>query len=67
MGSVMKLDPKMMYIRGLLGRESMVWKDGEFIKDLRYLNRDLRKIIAVDSHPNNLKIQPKNALIIPEF
>ena len=45
----------------------MVWKDGEFIKDLRYLNRDLKKIVAVDSHPNNLKIQPKNALIIPEF
>jgi len=45
----------------------MVWKDGEFIKDLRYLNRDLRKVVAVDSHPKNLKNQPKNAIIISEF
>ena len=48
MGKITKIDPKQMHIRGMLGREAMVWKNGEFIKDLRYLNRDLRKVIVVD-------------------
>jgi import inner membrane translocase subunit TIM50 len=45
----------------------MVWRDGEFIKDLNYLNRDLRKVVALESHPKNIKNQPKNAIIISEF
>jgi import inner membrane translocase subunit TIM50 len=51
MPNLMKIDPKQMYLRGLLGRESMVWKGGQFVKDLRYLNRDLKKVVAVDRVP----------------
>lgn len=51
MTKIMKIDPRQMYIRGILGRESMVWKGGEFIKDLRYLNRDLKKVVAIDRKP----------------
>lgn len=58
MPKVMKIDPKQMYIRGMLGRESMVWRGGQFVKDLRYLNRDLKKVIAVDKLPENVKNQP---------
>ncbi len=67
MTKVMKIDPKQMHIRGILGRESMVWKGGEFIKDLRYLNRDLRKVVVVDRRIENVKNQPENTIIIPEF
>lgn len=48
MNRIIKIDPKQMHIRGVLGREAMVWKNGEFIKDLRYLNRDLKKVVVVD-------------------
>ena len=58
MNKIMKIDPKQMYIRGMLGRESMVWKGGEFVKDLRYLNRDLKKVVAIDRRLENVKNQP---------
>lgn len=48
MSKVQKLDPRQMYFRGMLGRESMVWRDGEFYKDLSYLNRDLKKVVVID-------------------
>lgn len=48
MNKMSKIDPKQMHIRGILGREAMVWKNGEFIKDLRYLNRDLKKVVVID-------------------
>ena len=48
MSKLQKVDPKQMHIRGVLGREAMVWKNGEFIKDLKYLNRDLRKVVVID-------------------
>lgn len=63
----MKIDPRQMHIRGVLGRESMVWKGGEFVKDLRYLNRDLKKVIAIDRRPENVKNQPENTIILSEF
>lgn len=65
MGAVMKVDPRMMFLRGVLGRESMVWRDGSFVKDLRYLNRDLRKVIAIDRTRDNVKDQPNNTIILP--
>jgi TFIIF-interacting CTD phosphatase-like protein len=65
MNAIARVDPRQMHLRGVLGRESMVWKDGEFIKDLRYLNRDLKKVIIVDRTIQNVKEQPKNALILP--
>lgn len=65
MNKIMKIDPKQMHIRGVLGRESMVWKGGEFVKDLRYLNRDLKKVIAIDRRPENVKNQPENTIVLP--
>ena len=58
MSKLTKIDPKQMYIRGVLGREAMVWKNGEFIKDLKYLNRDLRKVIVIDRKLENVKNHP---------
>jgi mitochondrial import inner membrane translocase subunit TIM50 len=65
MNKIMKIDPKQMHIRGVLGREAMVWKNGEFIKDLRYLNRDLKKVIVIDRSLDNVKNHPENTIVLP--
>jgi import inner membrane translocase subunit TIM50 len=48
MNSINHVDPRHQYIQGVLGKESMVWRGGNYIKDLKYLNRDIRKIVVVD-------------------
>ena len=40
---------------GKFGYESFVIENGEYIKDLTYLNRDLKKVIVIDKDPNSLK------------
>lgn len=36
-------------------------------QDLSYLNRDLSKVVAIDTLPEHLKLQPENAVIIPKW
>lgn len=36
-------------------------------QDLSYLNRDLSKVIVIDSHAPHLKKQPENAIILPKW
>ena len=36
-------------------------------QDLSYLNRDLRKVILLDTNPAHAKLQPENAIIIPKW
>lgn len=38
-----------------------------YIKDLSYLNRDLSKVILLDSHPEHASAQPENAIILPKW
>ena len=42
------LDPNMEMFRGAFGRESVVLKDGKYIKDLSYLNRPLKEVVYID-------------------
>ncbi len=42
------LDPKAMMIMGRLGRESTLFKNGIYVKDLSYLNRDMKDIVYLD-------------------
>jgi hypothetical protein len=35
-------------IAGCFGNQCMVFTHGKYIKDLKYLNRDLNKVIVVD-------------------
>jgi import inner membrane translocase subunit TIM50 len=44
------LDPRQQMISGFFGRECMVWSKGRYIKDLKYLNRDARKVIVIDKN-----------------
>ncbi|KAK2744614.1 mitochondrial inner membrane protein required for protein import [Myotisia sp. PD_48] len=61
-----KLDPYRI-IRWPLFREATRYEDGEYIKDLAYLNRDLSKVILVDTNASHAKRQPDNAVIMPKW
>ncbi|EZF28735.1 hypothetical protein H109_01477 [Trichophyton interdigitale MR816] len=61
-----KLDPYRI-IRWPLFREATKYEDGEYVKDLSYLNRDLSKVILVDTHAPHAKRQPENAIILPKW
>ncbi|KAI9857575.1 MAG: mitochondrial inner membrane protein required for protein import [Trichoglossum hirsutum] len=63
---IRKLDPYRIVMWPLF-REATRYKDGEYIKDLSYLNRDLSKVILLDTNPTHVKYQPENAVILPKF
>ena len=49
------------------GRESTVLENGEYIKDLRYLNRKMKDIIMVETKLSKVKNQPENVIVLPRF
>ncbi|KAJ5234926.1 Mitochondrial import inner membrane translocase subunit tim50 [Penicillium citrinum] len=61
-----KLDPYRI-IRWPLFREATRYKDGEYIKDLEYLNRDLSKVILIDTKEEHARLQPENAVILDKW
>ncbi|POS76458.1 NLI interacting factor-like phosphatase [Diaporthe helianthi] len=63
---VRKLDPYRFIVWPLF-REATKYKDGEIVKDLAYLNRDLSKVIMIDTNPQHVKAQPENAIILPKW
>lgn len=63
---VRKLDP-FRFIVWPLFREATKYKDGEIVKDLSYLNRDLSKVIIIDSKAEHVRNQPENAIILNKW
>ncbi|KAH7034634.1 HAD-like domain-containing protein [Microdochium trichocladiopsis] len=63
---VRKLDP-FRFIVWPLFREATKYKNGEIVKDLSYLNRDLSKVIIIDSKASHVQNQPENAIILPPW
>ncbi|KAJ5888184.1 mitochondrial inner membrane protein required for protein import [Penicillium taxi] len=63
---IRKLDP-FRIIRWPLFREATRYKDGEYIKDLAYLNRDLSKVILIDTKEEHARLQPENAIILDKW
>ncbi|KAI9924752.1 hypothetical protein ASPWEDRAFT_51512 [Aspergillus wentii DTO 134E9] len=61
-----KLDPYRI-IRWPLFREATRYKDGEYIKDLSYLNRDLSKVILLDTKEEHARLQPENAIVLDKW
>lgn len=45
----------------------MVYDKGQHVKDLRYLNRDLSKVIVIDKNPEMLKYHTDNGIFLPKF
>lgn len=56
-----------MSIRYKLGKEATAWELSGYIKDLRYLNRNLSRVVCIDYDINNVKHTPSNVIVIPEF
>jgi import inner membrane translocase subunit TIM50 len=50
------------YVMHRLFRDSTNYHDGVHCKDLSWLNRPLRKIVALDDDPDALKFQPENLI-----
>ncbi|KAI1756845.1 HAD-like domain-containing protein [Xylaria castorea] len=61
-----KLDPFQIVVWPLY-REATKYKDGEIVKDLSYLNRDLSKVIIIDTKESHVQNQPENAIILPPW
>lgn len=65
---VEKLDPDRRYITYSLYRESCrSLNNGHVVKDLAHLNRDLKKVIALDTDPEAVQLQPENAILLPKW
>ncbi|KAF7721303.1 mitochondrial inner membrane protein required for protein import [Apophysomyces ossiformis] len=58
-----KLDPY-QYALYRLYREATRYIGGKYVKDLRHLNRDLNKVIIMDSNPDAFSLQPENGIAL---
>ncbi|KIY63347.1 HAD-like protein, partial [Cylindrobasidium torrendii FP15055 ss-10] len=62
-----QLDKFQFFINHRLYRESMRLMGGQTVKDLSYLNRDLSKVVLLDTIPEHGAAQPENAVIVPPW
>jgi import inner membrane translocase subunit TIM50 len=60
------IDPKMCVLYKLF-RDSTRYKKGVYLKDLSNLNRDLSKVILVDTNRDAVACQPENALVLNKW
>jgi RNA polymerase II subunit A small phosphatase-like protein len=60
------LDPNRV-IRTRLFRESCVYHEGNYVKDLSLLNRDLADTIIIDNSPSSYAFHPENAIDCSSF
>ncbi|KAL3756960.1 hypothetical protein ACHAWU_007339 [Discostella pseudostelligera] len=60
------LDPHRV-IRTRLFRESCVFYEGNYVKDLCLLNRDLSQVIIIDNSPASYMFHPENAIDCSSF
>ncbi|KAL1651117.1 mitochondrial inner membrane protein required for protein import [Didymella pomorum] len=63
---IRKLDPFRLVMWPLF-REATRFENGEYIKDISYLNRDPSKVIMIDTDPSHVKLQPENAIVLPKW
>lgn len=60
------LDPHKV-IRSRLFRESCVYYEGNYVKDLSLLDRDLSQAIIIDNSPSSYVFHPENAIDCSSF
>lgn len=61
------LDPQHRIFQARMGRECLCYRDNELVKDLSYLNRDLKNVVVIDKSPKMVRLQSDNAILLPEF
>lgn len=62
-----KLDRYNFFVTHRLYREATRSINGKIVKDLSYLNRDLSKVVSLDTDPEHTSTHPENAIIIPKW
>ena len=62
-----KLVGMQMVFAGVFGRECQVLGQGQFYKDLKYLNRDLKRVLVVENDPKHVIQHTENAIILPPY
>ncbi|KAG5644307.1 hypothetical protein DXG03_008725 [Asterophora parasitica] len=62
-----KLDRYNFYVTHRLFREATRSINGKIVKDLSYLNRDLSKVISLDTNAEHVSTHPENAIVIPKW
>eukprot|EP00051_Salpingoeca_urceolata_P010153 m.123748 g.123748 ORF g.123748 m.123748 type:complete len:388 (+) comp16600_c0_seq5:1250-2413(+) len=65
-GVIEKMDPH-QYVLYRLFKGHQVLEDGDHVKDLDCLGRDLRRVIIVDDKPSKYRLQPHNGIKIKPF
>jgi len=64
---VEQLDPQMKYFTHHLFRESTLYKNGQYIKDLSRLNRPLSRTIIIDDDAAAFQLQKENGIKVRPF
>ncbi|KAL6941614.1 hypothetical protein ACO0RG_002749 [Hanseniaspora osmophila] len=59
---IQKIDPIQAFVAYSLYKEHCVYKDGDYVKDLSKLNRDVGKVIVLDCNAKEVKLQPDNLI-----
>ncbi|ESK90564.1 mitochondrial import inner membrane translocase subunit tim50 [Moniliophthora roreri MCA 2997] len=62
-----QLDRYNFFVSHRLFREATRSHNGQVVKDLSYLNRDLSKVILLDTESSHAATHPENAIIIPKW
>ncbi|KAF9053838.1 HAD-like protein [Hymenopellis radicata] len=61
------LDKFNFFITHRLHREATRSVQGKTVKDISYLNRDLSKVVMIDTVPEHVSAQPENAVVVPKW
>lgn len=64
---VSALDPNGQLVMWRLYRDCTTYRDGQHIKDLSRLNRDLNKVVMIDDDAEYCQDQPENALLVSRW
>ncbi|XP_055388968.1 uncharacterized protein LOC129618166, partial [Condylostylus longicornis] len=61
-----QLDPQRYCVARLFREKCVLW-NGQYVKDLSRMGRDIRKLVILDNSPNSYAFQPQNALPIESW